>query len=67
MKWVKWVSSTSDIETKWGILKEKIKANYNVIPSKNIMHFIKEGEYKYNIKETDFDAKNKDFFECDKL
>ena len=47
-----------------GILKQKIKATYNVIPSKNIMHFIKEAEYKYIIKEKSYDEKIKDFFEC---
>ena len=55
------------MEIYWGILKQKIKSTYNVIPSKNIIHFIKEAEYKYNIRDKDFDTKIKDFFECFKL
>ena len=57
-------TSTSHIESLWGILKQKIKATYTVIPSKNIMHFIKEAEYKYIIKEKSYDEKIKDFFKC---
>ncbi len=56
--------STSHIESLWGILKLVIKATYTVIQSKNIMHFIKEAEYKYIIKEKSYDEKIKDFLEC---
>ena len=28
------------------------------------MHFIKEAEYKYIIKEKSYDEKSKEFFEC---
>jgi hypothetical protein len=45
-------------------LKQKIKTTYTVILSKNIMHFYKEAEYKYIIKEKSYDEKIKDFFEC---
>ena len=61
------LTSTSHIEAIWGVLKQKIKSAYNVIPSKNIIHFIKEDEYKYNIRDKDFEVKIKDFFECFKL
>ena len=33
------LTSTSYIGAIWGILKQKIKSTYNVIPSKNIMQF----------------------------
>ena len=31
------------------------------------MHFIKEAEYKYNIRDKNYEAKIMDFFECFKL
>ena len=39
--------STSHIEGLWSILKNKIKSSYHVIPTKNIIHFIREAEFKF--------------------
>ena len=61
------LESTSHIESLWAILKQKIKSTYNVIPFKNIFHFIREAEYKYKIRAKSSDDKLTDFFECCKL
>jgi len=61
------MQSTSHIESIWGILKHKIKITYNVIPSKNIIHFIREAEYKHKLRNKSYDEKISDFFECWKL
>ena len=61
------LQSTSHIEAIWGILKQKIKSTYNVIPSKNIMHFITEAEFKYIIKNKNFYVTIKEFFSSYKL
>lgn len=59
--------SASHIEVILGILNQNIKTIYNVIPSKNIIHFINEIEFKYIIKNKNFDDKIKEFFSCYKL
>ena len=51
----------------WAILKQKIKSTYNVIPFKNIYHFIRETEYQSKIRAKSCDKELKDFFECCKL
>jgi hypothetical protein len=51
----------------WSVLKYKIKTTYNVIPTTNIMHFIREAEFKYKIRNLSLDAKIKEFFEFWKL
>ena len=61
------MQSTAHIESIWGILKHKIKSTYNVIPSKNIIHFIREAEYKHKLRNKSYDEKISDFFECWKL
>ena len=50
-----------------GILKHKIKSTYNVIPSKNIIHFLSEEDYKYKIRNKSIDETLTYFFECWKL
>ena len=57
------LESISHIESLWAILKQKIKSTYNVIPFKNIIHFIREAEYKYKIRAKSSDEKLTDFFE----
>lgn len=52
------MQSTSQVESIWGILKHKIKRTYNVIPSKNIIRFLREAEYKHKLRN------KSDFFEC---
>ena len=56
--------STSHIEGLWSHLKEKIKKTHHVIPAKNIIKFIREAEYKYLIRNKNYEEKIKDFFEC---
>ena len=58
------LQSTSHIESIWGVLKQKIHVTYNSFPSKKIMHFLKEAEYKYKIRNMSTDLKIKDFFGC---
>ena len=50
-----------------GILKHKIKSTYNVIPSKNIIHFLSEEDYKNKIRNKFIDKTLTYFFECWKL
>ena len=61
------LESTSQIKSLWAILSQKIKSTYNVIPFKNIFHFIRKAEYKYKIRSKSCDEKQTDFFECCKL
>ena len=42
------LNSISHIEVIWVVLKSKIKQTYNVIPSHNIMAFVRDVEFKYN-------------------
>lgn len=44
------IQSTSHIESIWSQIKSKIKATYNTIPNKNILHFVREAEYKILLK-----------------
>ena len=61
------LESTSYIESLRAILKQKIKSTYNVIPFKNIFHFIREAENKYKNIAKSCDEKLTDFFDCCKL
>ena len=57
------IQSTSNIESIWSQINSKIKATYNTIPNKNILHFVREAEYKILLKKcADNDSKIKDFF-----
>ena len=58
------LQSTSHIESIWGVLKQKIHATYNSFPSKKIMYFLKEAEYKYKVRNMSAYLKIKDFFGC---
>jgi len=40
------LNSTSHIEVIWAVLKSKIKQTYNMIPSHNIMAFVRKMEFK---------------------
>ena len=59
--------STSHVESLWSVLRHKIKTTYNVIPTTNIMHFIRETEFKYKIRNLSLDVKITKFFEFWKL
>ena len=61
------IQSTSHIESLWGISKHKIKSTYNAVPSKNIIRFLREAEYKHKLRNKSYDEKVSDFFECWKL
>lgn len=56
--------STSHIVGLWRHLKERIKKTYHIIPAKNIIIFIREVEYKYLIRNKNYEEKIRDFFEC---
>ena len=49
------------------VLKGKIKSTYHVIPHKNFLHFLREAEFKYLIRNKNFNEKIKEFFSCCKL
>ena len=51
--------STSHIESLWYQLKAKIKEIYHLIPTKNLMHFVKEAEYRIKIKNLNPEKKNR--------
>ncbi len=48
----------------WSILKNKIKSTYHVIPTKNIIHFIREAEFKFKNREKNYIDMLKEFFSC---
>ena len=48
----------------WSILKGKIKSIYYVIPTKNIIHFIPEAEFKFKNREKNYIDILKEFFSC---
>ena len=56
--------SSSHIEGIWSVLKSKIKNSYYVFPTKNILKFIKEAEFKYKIKALSPESKMKEIFDC---
>jgi len=45
----------------------KKKSTYNIIPSKNIFHFLREAEYKHKIRKKSCYEKIADFFSLWKL
>ena len=57
------IQSSSHIEAIWNILKSKIKSTYYVIPQKNMLHFIREAEFKLNITGKTRAEKIKEFFD----
>ena len=61
------IISTSHIESIWSNIKSKIKSVYNVFPGKNIMKFLREAEYKYKLRDKNYDEKMNDLFECQKF
>jgi len=58
------IISASHIESIWSNIKSKIKSVYNVIPGKNLMKFLREAEYKYKLRDKNYDEKMNDLFEC---
>ena len=59
--------SSSHIEAIWNVLKSKIKSTYHVIPHKNFLHFLREAEFKYIIRNKKYNERIKEFLECCKL
>ena len=55
--------STSHIEQLWAQIKKRIFATYKMIPSENLLYFIKEIEWKIKVKTKSYPEKLKDFFE----
>ena len=55
--------STPHIEAVWNIIKAKIKNTYYVIPKINLFGFIRETEYKYTLKDKNYEQKILDFVE----
>ena len=45
-------------------MKSKIKASYYVIPSKHLLHFVREAEIKFKNRDKNNEGKIKEFFEC---
>ena len=58
------VESTSHIESIWSQLKAKIKDTYYTIPEKNILHFVREAEFKLKLRTKSGQDKIKEFFSC---
>ena len=58
------VQSSALIEGLWNIIKSKIKSTFHIIPQKNVLHFIREEEYKYIILSKNYDEKIGDFLAC---
>ena len=61
------VESTSHIEAIWNIIKGSIKTIYHVIPSTHVMHFVREDEYRYKIRNKTENEKIKDLIKCYQL
>jgi len=61
------IQSTSHIESLWSILKSNIKSCYHVIPNKNIIKFIMEAEFKYNLRGKNNGDKIQSIFDAFKL
>ena len=57
------LQSTSHMEAIWNIIKSKIKNTYYHIPGKKIFRYVREAEYKYIIRNKNFEDKLYDFFE----
>jgi hypothetical protein len=51
------------MEVIWNIIKSKIKNTYYHIPGKKIFRYVGEAEYKYTIRNKNYDDKLVDFFE----
>lgn len=56
--------STSHIESIWSQIKAKIKDTYYTIPEKNILHFVREAEFKIKLKSKSGPKKIKEYFSC---
>ena len=56
--------STSHIESIWSQLKAKIKDTYYTIPEKNVLHFVREAEFKIKLRSKSGPEKIKEFFSC---
>ena len=40
------IQSTSHVESLWAQIKSEIKGTYKMVPSSNLLYFIKEAEWK---------------------
>ena len=54
---------TARIESMWDELKSTLKKMYITIPSKNFLYFLREAEYRWNIKSFTMKEKINDFVE----
>lgn len=61
------IQTTSHFESLWAVLDHNIKKTYNVIPTTNIMHFIREAEFKNKSRNKSLNDKIIEFFVCSKL
>ena len=52
---------TARIESVWVELKSTLKKMYKNIPSKNFLYFLREAEYRWNIKSFTMKEKINDF------
>ena len=57
------LNSTSHIESIWSQLKAIIKKIYYVIPKKNLLYFIREGEWRIKNKNKTLAEKIDEFFQ----
>jgi len=57
------LNSSSHIKSIWSQLKATIKKIYNVIPKKNLLYFIREGEWRIKNKNKTFAEKIDEFFQ----
>ena len=57
------IQSTSHVESLWVEIKNEIKYTYKMIPSTNLLYFIKEAEWKIKTKSLNYGDKLDDFFD----
>ena len=56
------IQSTSHVESLWEQIKNEIKCTYKIVPSTNLLYFIKEEEWKIKTKSLNYGDKLDDFF-----
>ena len=59
-----WLESTCHIEAVWAQLKIEIKSSYKIIPSFNLLFFIKEAKCKTKSKNLTYNEKSDVFSQC---
>ena len=58
------LNTTSQIESLWKSIKNKIKKTYNIKPNINFFKFLQEAESKFNTRNLNLESKIKEFFVC---